>query len=325
MTAECPSADVPAVQEVHAAAERIGPWIHRTPVFTSRTLDEFSGASLFFKCENLQRTGAFKFRGASNAVLCLDRDGAARGVVTHSSGNHAAGVALAARLRRIPAHVVMPANANPVKRAAVAGYGASVHTCEPTMQARRSCVEQIIAKTGATLIHPYDDRNVIAGQGTATLELLEQVDGLDTIVAPIGGGGMLSGACVVASSRAEPLRLIGAQPAGADDAARSLAAGRIIVIDNPSTIADGLRAPICERTFALLQRNAAAVIPVTEAQIIDAMRMVWERLKLIIEPSSAVTLAAVLREPDRFAGCRVGLILTGGNADIDNLPWQQSR
>jgi threonine dehydratase/serine racemase len=308
---------------IRAAARRIAPFAHRTPVVTSTTLDHLAGRQLFFKCEQLRKVGAFKFRGACNAVQQLDGDVAVRGVATHSSGNHAQALALAARLRGIAAHIVMPSDAAAVKRRAVEGYGARVIACEPTLEARQSTAAAVCAATGATLVHPYDHPHVIAGQGTAALELLEQVGELDAIVAPVGGGGLLSGTCISARGVDAQIRLFGAEPAGADDAARSLAAGRLVPQTAPDTIADGLRTSLGELTWPILRDHVEAVITVSEAVIIAAMRLAWERAKLLIEPSSAVALAAALSERFRALSglSRVGIMLTGGNVDLDHLPW----
>ncbi len=315
--------DPPTLEDVHAAARRIEGIARRTPVETSRTLDELAGRELFFKCENLQRVGAFKIRGAANMVGGLSDEAAARGVVTQSSGNHGQAVALAAALRGIPAHVVMPETAAAVKRRAVAGYGARVVLCEPTLPAREAAAERLLAETGASYIPPYDHPEIIAGQATATLELLAQVDGLAAIVAPVGGGGLTSGACVVAAATDPAPRVFAAEPLGADDAARSLAAGLRIPQTGPKTIADGLLTSLGELTWAILSRGLDRVLTVSEDQIVAAMRLVWERMKLVIEPSAAVAVAAVLGEEFRALDGlgRVGVILSGGNVDLDHLPW----
>ena len=314
--------DLPTADDVRAAAARIGPYIHRTPVFTSAYLDGESGARLFFKAENLQKVGAFKMRGAANFVLQLAAAEARRGVVTHSSGNHGQAVAAAARARGVPATVVMPRSSSPVKRAAVAGYGARVELCADGDAARAAAAGRIAAEEGATLIHPYGDPRIVAGQGTLALELFEQVAALDAVVAPVGGGGCLSGISVAARGLHREIAVFGAEPAAADDAARSLAAGRIIPVERPATVADGLRTSLAPLTFALLRRNRVAILTVQETDIIAAMRLIWTRMKLIVEPSAAVTLAAVLAHPEPFRGRRVGLVLTGGNVDLDRLPWK---
>ena len=308
---------------VCAAARRIAPYAHRTPVATCTTLDKLAGRRLFFKCEHLQKVGAFKFRGAANAVFKLSDDEAQRGVVTHSSGNHAQALALAARLRGIAASVVMPRTAPPVKRRAVEEYGGQVTVCEPTLAARQESCAALQAKTGATLIHPYDHPDVIAGQGTIALELLEQVADLDAIIAPVGGGGLMSGLSVAAKALKPSVRLFAGEPAGADDAARSFAAGRIIPQTDPRTVADGLLTSLGERTWPILRDHVERVVTATEEQIVQAMRLAWERAKLLIEPSSAVALAAVLTE--EFRGLenlqRVGVVLSGGYVNLDKLPW----
>ena len=309
------------IDDVLAADRRIRPHAHRTPVLTCASLDAMTGARLYFKCENLQKVGAFKFRGACNAVMALSSAGAALGVATHSSGNHAAALALAARLRGIAAHVVMPRTARAIKKAAVAGYGAAITECEPTLAAREAALAAVVAQTGATVVHPYNDPRVIAGQGTAALELLAEVDGLDMMLAPVGGGGLLSGTAVVAAELSPSTAMWGAEPAGADDAQRSLAEGRIVPSVNPQTIADGLLTSLGPNTFAILRALAAGIVTVSEAAIVTAMRHSWERMKVLVEPSSAVPLAALLEHRLAVAGMRVGIIVSGGNVDLDALPW----
>jgi threonine dehydratase/serine racemase len=314
------AADLAAVR---AAAERIAPYAHRTPVMTCSTLDRMSGRKLFFKCEPLQKVGAFKFRGACNAVMKLSDRDAACGVVTHSSGNHAQALALAARLRGIDAHIVMPRNAKQVKVQAVEGYGGRVYLCDPNVEARSRMAAEVQERSGAVLIPPYNHPDIIAGQGTAALELLEQVNDLDAIIAPIGGGGLISGSCITARALDPRIRLFAAEPAGADDAARSMAAGRLIPQTPPDTICDGLLTSLGELTWPIVRDHVERVITATDAQVVDAMRLVWQRMKLIIEPSSAVAVAAVLSESFRAPGGpqRVGIILSGGNVDLDQLPW----
>jgi len=311
------------LEDVRAAAARIAGRARRTPVATCETIDRLAGRALFFKCEQLQKVGAFKFRGACNAVSRLPDDVAARGVVTHSSGNHAQALALAARARGIPAHIVMPANAPAVKKAAVLGYGARVVECEPTLEARERTAAAIVAETGAAFVHPFDHPDVIAGQGTAALELLEEVPDLDAIVAPVGGGGLVSGICVAAHGVAPRVRVFAAEPAGADDAARSLAAGRIVPQTAPQTIADGLLTSLGELTFPILRAHVERVVVVGDDEIVRAMRLLWERAKMVVEPSGAVPLAAVLSDAFRsLAGMtRVGVVLSGGNVDLARLPW----
>jgi threonine dehydratase/serine racemase len=312
---------------IQAAARRLAGLVHRTPVLTCATLDRLAGRSLFFKCEQFQKVGAFKFRGACNAVLQLSDEAAAHGVVTHSSGNHAQALALAARLRGIPAHIVMPSTAPAVKRRAVEEYGARVIECAPTLAARETTAAAVLAETGGTLIHPYDHPDVIAGQGTAGLELLEQVPGLDAVITPVGGGGLLSGVCLAVKGTAPSVRVFAAEPAGADDAARSKAAGRLIPHDpsgaRPNTIADGLLTSLGELTWPVIRDQVERVVLVREDEIVAAMRLAWERAKLLIEPSAAVPLAAVLGEEFRgLSGIkRVGVVLSGGNANLDRLPW----
>ncbi len=311
----------PSIQDLREAHERIGPHIHRTPVMTCSAIDAICGAKIYFKCENFQKVGAFKIRGASNAVLCLDAEQAARGVATHSSGNHGQALALAARRRGIAAHVVMPTNTSQAKKDAVAGYGARLIECEATLEDRERTLDRIIAETGATLVHPYNDPRVICGGGTAALELLEQVDRLEVVVAPIGGGGLIAGTCIAIVGRSPQTVVIGGEPKQADDAWQSMRAGRIIALASPDTIADGLRTSLGDLTFPIIAKHVREIITVSEAAIAAAMRLVWERMKLIIEPSAAVPLAAIQTQPDSFKGKRVGVILTGGNADLDQLPW----
>jgi threonine dehydratase/serine racemase len=309
--------------DIQAAARRIAGLAHCTPVATCATLDRLAGRSLFFKCEHLQKAGAFKFRGASNAVTKLPADVAARGVVTHSSGNHAQALALAAKLRGIPAHVVMPRTASPVKRRAVEGYGGRVVVCEPTLEARETTAAAVQAETGATMVPPYNHPDVIAGQGTAALELLEQVEALDAIIAPVGGGGLLAGTALAAVELAPSVRVFAAEPAGADDAARSKAAGQLIPQTGPRTIADGLLTSLGDLTWPVLRDRVEKVVTVSEEEIIAAMRLAWERAKLLIEPSSAVAVAAALSAEFRAQDGlrRVGVILSGGNVNLDALPW----
>ncbi len=311
----------PGYGEVLAAERRIATHIHRTPVVTCAGLDLLTGARLFFKCENLQKVGAFKARGATNAVLSLADEAVRRGVATHSSGNHAAAVARGAALRGVPAYIVMPRNAPRVKRAAVAGYGAEITECEPTLAARESALAELVERTGATFIHPYDDPVVIAGQGTAALELLGEVPDLDALIAPVGGGGLLSGTVIAARGCMRDVAVYGAEPQGADDAFRSLRDGVLYPSVRPRTIADGLLTSLSELTFSILQGRIAGILTVSEEGIVEAMRLVWQRAKLVVEPSGAVPLAAVLEHGDRLRNRRVGIILSGGNVDLDNLPW----
>lgn len=315
--------EIPSYADVVAARARIAPHVHRTPVLTSRMLDEQAGASLLFKCETLQKAGAFKARGAANAVFGLSEAQAARGVATHSSGNHGTCLAYAAGRRGIPCTVVMPRTAPQAKKDAVRGYGGRVVECEPSTTSREAVFAGVLAETGAEFVHPYNDKRVIAGQGTCSLELIEQAPDLDTVIAPIGGGGMVSGTCLALSQAAPGIRIYAAEPEQADDAARSFRAGRIIADDAPVTVADGLKVPLKALTWHFVSRHVTDILTVSEAEIIAAMLLIWKRLKIIAEPSSAVPLAAVLKNPGLFAGQRVGIILTGGNVDLDRLPWQQ--
>lgn len=311
------------LNDVRAAAERIAGLAHRTPVATCATIDRLAGRQVFFKCEHLQKVGAFKFRGACNAVMKLSDEVAARGVATHSSGNHAQAVALAARMRGVAAHIVMPSDALAVKRRAVEGYGGRVIECEPTLAARDTTAEAVIAETGATFIHPYNHPDIIAGQGTSALELLDQVPKLDAIVVPVGGGGLISGICVAAKGIDPGIRIFAAEPLGADDAARSKAAGKLIPQTGPDTIADGLLTSMGELTWPIIRDHVERVVPVSEEEIVAAMRLAWERAKLLIEPSAAVAVAAVLSDTFRATEDidRVGVVLSGGNVDLDHLPW----
>jgi threonine dehydratase len=304
---------LPAFADVLTAAARLAGRAHVTPVLHSRTLDALAGAEIHFKCENLQRAGAFKFRGATNAVRALADDVAARGVVTHSSGNHGAALALAARERGIPAHVVVPEGAIPAKLAAIQAYGATLHFCAPTMAAREEACARVQAATGATLVHPFTDPFVIAGQGTAALELLAQAGPFDIVLAPVGGGGLIGGTALSVAARGNGARVIGAEPAGADEAWRSLQAGRRLVDGPRDTICDGLRGTIGAINFALLRHHAIEILRVDDAATRAAQALIAERLKLVVEPSSAIVLAAVLGARERFAGLRVGVILSGGN------------
>jgi threonine dehydratase len=314
-----PALTMQAIREAHA---RIRDKIHRTPVMTSEVLDGLAGNRLYFKCENLQKVGAFKARGATNAVFLLTDAEAARGVVTHSSGNHAAALARAARLRGIPAYIVMPNNSPQAKQAAVRRYGGDVVLCEPTLAARESTARQVMERTGAVFIHPYDDLRVMAGQGTTAIELLEDVPGLDVILCPVGGGGQLSGIAVAAKDLKPAVRVIGVEPAGADDAARSLKAGHIIPMLEPRTIADGLKTSLGQKPFAEIMRLVDDIVTVREESIVQAMRQVWEVMKLLVEPSGAVSYAAVVEGRIPASGVNIGIILSGGNLDLNRLPWQ---
>jgi threonine dehydratase len=310
---------LPSADDVFAAAERIAPYIRRTPVLTSRGLNAEFDTRLFFKCENFQASGAFKARGAFNAVLSLDAASAARGVATHSSGNHGAALAMAAARRGIPAWVVVPTDASGFKRDAIARYGAAVVDCPPGLAHRESRLAELVAERGATVVHPYDDHAVIAGQGTAALELLEQAGPLDLLLVPVGGGGLVSGSALAARAVCPAARIVAAEPAGADDCWQSVQSGRRVRLEQVSTIADGLRASIGERNWVLISRHVDEVVRVSEQEIVAAMRTAWERLKIVIEPSSAVPLAAILGGHVPVAGRRVGLIFSGGNVDLDAL------
>src|SRR6266571_2345567 len=306
---------------IRAAHERIRPYVKRTPVLTSSRLDEVSGAHLFFKCENFQKIGAFKARGATNAVFLLDDVTARRGVATHSSGNHGTALARAGKLRGISAHIVMPSNSAKVKVRAVESYGARIVFCEPTQAAREGVCADVIAKTGATLIHSFENEDVMAGQGTAVMELLEDVSDIDLVICPVGGGGLLSGTAVAAKTMRPKIKVIAVEPENADDAAQSFRAGRRIVTEKKFTIADGLRTNVGVPNFPIIQRYVDDIVTVSEEAIISAMRTVWETMKIIIEPSAAVPYAAIMEKKIHIAGKRVGIILTGGNVDLDALPW----
>jgi threonine dehydratase len=311
------------LDSIRTAHERIRPYIHRTPVLTSERLDGASPATagLFFKCENFQKIGAFKARGATNAVFALDDATARRGVATHSSGNHGAALARAAKLRGVAAHIVMPSNSAKVKVRAVESYDAHIIFCEPTEQSRETTCAQVIKKTGATLIHSFENENVMAGQGTAGVELLEEVSDLDLVMCPVGGGGLLSGTAIAAKSMRPKIKVIAVEPANADDAAQSFRAGRRIVTEKKFTIADGLRTNIGQPNFAIVQRYVDDIVTVSEEAIVSAMRTIWETMKIVIEPSAAVPYAAILERVIDVNGKRVGIILTGGNVDLDALPW----
>jgi len=309
------------IDDVRAARARIAPYIHRTPVLTSSFLDGLTGAELHFKCENFQKAGAFKVRGASNAVFGLSDAAAARGVATHSSGNHALSLSYAAGRRGIPCHVVMPRTAPQAKKDAVRGYGGIITECEPSTSSREEVFAKVQEETGADFVHPYNDLRVIAGQATCSAELIEQVSGLDAVIAPIGGGGMISGTCLTLSHLAPHVEIYAAEPEQADDAARSFRAGHIIADDAPVTVADGLKVPLKENTWHFVSHNVTDILTASEEEIIDAMKLTWARMKIVIEASCAVPLAVILKNPDVFAGKKVGVIITGGNVDLDRLPW----
>ncbi len=312
---------IPDLPDILSAYKRISPFIHNTPVLTSKLLDDLFRCNLYFKCENFQKVGAFKFRGATNAVLSLSSGERDKGVVTHSSGNHAAALALAAGMNGVKAYIVMPENAPVVKKNAVAGYGASITYCKPTLQAREDTTRLIMEETGATLVHPYDNFDVICGQGTAVLELLEEQNELDIIIAPVGGGGLMSGTAICARSMNSNITIIGAEPENADDAFRSFQSGRLLSSVNPQTVADGLLTSLSELTFSVIRSNVDAIYTVSEESIIECMLLVWERMKIIIEPSSATVLAVVKDNPGIFRGKRTGLIISGGNVDFRHLPF----
>ncbi len=314
---------IPTFDDVLAAHARIEPYIHRTPVLTSSYFNDLTGAELFFKCENFQKAGAFKVRGACNAVFGLSDEMAARGVCTHSSGNHALSLSYAAGRRGIPCNVVMPRTAPQAKKDAVRGYGGVITECEPSTTSREAVFAEVQARTGGEFVHPYNDPRVIAGQATCSRELFEQVDDLDAIIAPIGGGGMISGTCLTVSSIAPGVDIYAAEPKNADDAFRSFKAGHIIADDAPETIADGLKVPLKDLTWHFVSRHVTDVFTATEEQIIDAMKLTWKRMKIVMEPSCAVPLATILANPDVFRGRRVGVIITGGNVDLDHLPWMK--
>lgn len=312
----------PTIKDIREAAQRIQPYAHRTPVLTNESLNQQVGAQVFLKCENFQKVGAFKFRGACNAVYALTDKEAALGVCTHSSGNHAQALALAAKIRGIPAYIVMPNSAPSVKKNAVAGYGGRITFCEPTLEARESTLEGIRLDTGASVVHPYDNERVIAGQGTAALELLEDVSDLDVIIAPVGGGGLLSGTSIAATEIKKGIRVIAGEPETADDAFRSLQAGEIIPSVDPKTIADGLLTSLGKLTFPIIQKRVEQIVTVSEAGIIASMKFVWERAKLIIEPSSAVAIGVLWERKIDLSGLKIGVIISGGNVDLEKLPWQ---
>jgi threonine dehydratase len=313
--------NLPTLSDIQSANKSIMPFIHRTPVLTSRQLNRIFECELYFKCENFQKVGAFKFRGATNAVLSLADNQKKHGVVTHSSGNHAAALALAAEMNGIKAFIVMPENAPSVKKDAVEGYGASITFCKPTLQAREETCRAIMEKEGATLVHPYDNFNVICGQGTASLELLEEIGDLDIIVAPIGGGGLMSGTSICAKGINDRIKVVGAEPLNANDAWKSFKTGILTPSVNPLTIADGLLTSLSELTFSIIRKNVDDIFTAHEVSIISSMQLVWERMKIIIEPSSATVLAVIKENPDFFRGKKVGLILSGGNVDLRNLPF----
>ena len=313
--------NIPTYKQVEKAHIRVRRYAHRTPILSSASINRITGAKLLFKCENFQKVGAFKFRGAINAVMSLSDGDAGRGVATHSSGNHAAALALAARKRGVDAYVVMPENAPDIKKKAVAGYGATIYFCKPTLKARESALAEVIAETGATEIHPYDNSEVISGQGTAAKELLEDEGDLDLVLAPVGGGGLLAGSALSVSHLSPGTKLIGCEPEGADDAYRSFLKGEIVPSNNPKTIADGLLTSLGNRNFAITKEKVEQIVTVSEDSIVEAMRLVWERMKIVIEPSSAVPLGAILEEKIDPRNQKIGIIISGGNLDLENLPF----
>lgn len=312
---------IPTYEDMLVAHERIAPHIRRTPVRTSAYLNELTGAELFFKCENFQEPGAFKVRGASNAVFGLDAAQAAKGVATHSSGNHASCLSYAAMLRGIPCNVVMPRTAPQAKKDTVRRYGGKITECEPSTSSREETFARVQVETGGDFVHPYNDPRVIAGQGTCAKELVEQTDGLDLVLAPIGGGGMISGTCLTLSTLAPETKIIAAEPEQADDAYRSFKAGYIIADDAPKTIADGLLVPLKDLTWHFVSNHVSDILTASDPEIIEAMKLIWKHLRVVMEPSSAVPLATILKNPETFRGKRVGIVLTGGNVDLDRLPW----
>lgn len=313
--------EIPKKEDILAAEKRIHDYVHRTPVFTSNQLNEMLGVNVYFKCENLQKVGAFKMRGASNAILSLSKTQLKKGVATHSSGNHAQAVALTAKLAKIPAYIVMPQNAPEVKVEAVRRYGAEVIYCESNLKAREEALNEVVERTGATFIHPYDNYDVIAGQATCAKEMIEDTDHLKAIFAPIGGGGLMAGTLLSSQYFGNKIPVIGAEPTGADDAYRSWKAGELIPMENPDTIADGLRTSLGERNFPLIQKYIKDIITVSDDEIIEAMRLIFNYLKLVVEPSGAVPFAAMIKTKERYKGKKVGVILCGGNIDLKNLPF----
>lgn len=318
-----PTMNIPSYDDVLIAHKRIKPYIHKTPVLTSSFLNELTGAELFFKCENLQKAAVFKVRGACNAVFGLTDEEANVGVATHSSGNHALSLSYAAGQRGIPVTVVMPRTAPQAKKDAVIGYGGIIVECEPSTSSREAVFADVVALSGADFVHPYNDPRVIAGQATCSKELVSQVPNLDTVVAPIGGGGMISGTCLTLSNIAPNIKIYAAEPLNADDAARSFKAGHIIADDAPDTIADGLKVPLKDLTWHFVKNHVTDILTATEEEIVAAMKLIWMRMKIVIEPSSAVSLAIILKNPDVFKGKHIGVIITGGNVDLDKLPWMK--
>ncbi len=313
--------NIPDFGEIRSAAERINPYIHRTPVLKSSAINEICNADLYFKCENFQKMGAFKMRGAMNAVLQLSDSEKKNGVATHSSGNFAQALSLAAKILKIKAYIVMPSNSAQVKKNAVLGYGAEIIECEPTLSAREETLAKVVERTGARFIHPYNDTNVILGNSTAALELFIETSDLDFILAPVGGGGLLAGTALASYHLSPDCKIIGCEPFAADDAYRSLETGIIQPSINPNTIADGLRTSLGDKTFPIIKQLVTQIVRVEETEIVEAMRMIWERMKIIVEPSSAVAFAVILKEKELFRSSRTGIILSGGNVDLGHLPF----
>lgn len=315
---------IPTYEDVVEAHDRIRPHVHRTPILTSEFMNELTGAELFFKCENFQKAGVFKARGASNAVFGLGDGAAAKGVATHSSGNHALSLSYAAGRRQIPVTVVMPRTAPNAKKAAVRGYGGTIVECEASTSSREAALAEVLKDTGAEFVHPYNDGRVIAGQATCSKELVEDLGELDAVIAPIGGGGMISGCCLTLSTLSPRTEIYAAEPLTADDACRSLKAGHIIADDAPQTIADGLKVPLKERTWHFVSRYVSEIFTVTEEEIVAAMQLILQRMKIVIEPSSAVALAGILNNRNTFADKRVGVVVTGGNVDLGKMNWPEA-
>jgi len=312
---------MPTLNDILQAAERIKPYAHRTPVLTNESLNQRVGVQVYLKCENFQKVGAFKFRGACNAVFSLSDEEAARGVATHSSGNHAQALALAARMRGVPAYIVMPDNAPQVKKDAVAGYGGQISLCAPTLEAREATLHRVVESTGAAFVHPYDNERVVAGQGTAAFELLADVPDLDVVIAPVGGGGLLSGTAIAATETKKGIRVLAGEPEMADDAFRSIKEGKILPSENPKTIADGLLTSLGKLTFPIIQARVEQIVTVSEQGIIDSMKFIWERAKIVIEPSAAAAIGVLWEKKIDLKGLKVGVILSGGNVDLGKLPW----
>lgn len=316
---------IPTAEDIEHAEAAIAPFVHRTPIFTSSLINEMMGAKLFFKCENLQKVGAFKMRGATYALTTLSKKERSKGVATHSSGNHAQALALAAKLHDVPAYIVMPQDAPKAKVAAVKNYGAEIIFCESTLKAREQTLEEVQEKTGAVFIPPFDDYRIIAGQATATKEFIEDTDGVRRLYVPVGGGGLISGACLAnkyfGHHLIHPMEIVGAEPSGADDAYRSFLAGERIPMENPKTLADGLKATLGERNFPIILSHAKEIVTVTDREIVEAMRLIWQHMKIIVEPSGAVPFAAAIKQKDMLKNKKIGILLSGGNVDLESLPF----